>query len=154
MKVSHGIWAAAFASLSVAMVVAVFAIVGSPAQMAEYRRDSQRVAALLRFASELREYTRAVDSEPAKPLPDQTPDRLTSLNVEDDWIDPLTRQPYRYRRLDDDRFEVCATFEMTSAEFERRGQKLPDDRWRHNGGEHCVAFDRRESVNDFWPYMR
>ncbi|MFQ3587259.1 MAG: hypothetical protein SNJ74_04625 [Fimbriimonadaceae bacterium] len=153
MRATHGIWAVAFAGLSIALVVAVFAIVGTPADMARYRRDSQRVADLLRFASELREQTRSSGHEPAKPLPDRVPDRLASLDVKNDWIDPLTRQPYRYRKIDEDRFELCATFEMSSEQFERRGRRLPDDRWRHGAGERCIVFDRTDFPTDYWPYQ-
>lgn len=147
-------WAVVFASLSIGLVVAVFAIVGSPADMAKYRRDSQRVADLLRFANEMREHTRASASGAALPLPDRLPEQLNGRNLRAEWIDPLTRRPYRYRKLDADRYEVCATFELTFEEFERRGVKLPNARWRHQAGEHCVPFKLSEAPGEWWQYMR
>ena len=120
-------------------IVAGFWLLGSPGQQRLRSLDSERINDLTQIASELA-YT--VDnpggSKPAPPLPEQFPDSVTTRT---DLTDPVTREPYEYRRLSDSSYELCATFATDSkAQDNTQPTGLSPSinaRWSHPVGRHC-----------------
>jgi hypothetical protein len=51
-------------------------------------------------------------------------------------LDPETGAPYEYRRVDGNRYELCATFTGDGGE----------GFWRHSAGRHCYSFDLLKPV--------
>lgn len=67
-------------------------------------------------------------------------------------MDPLTKKPYGYLKLDDKRYEIRVEFELPSSALEKEGLTLPDRRWRHPAGEHRMDFtlkDRDDSSLEY-----
>ena len=144
------IWLAAFLFVTLTLVVSVLQITGGPVEMAKYDRDQQRIQDVLEIS---REFNVNRWDMPAggkiSPLPTALP-KGADGNPKPDHLDPISRLPYRYQRLTDRRFEVCAVFELSSTEFERRGKKLPDKRWTYAAGEKCIEFDRKAKPEEYW----
>lgn len=115
------------ACIVLAAVVGGLAVIGSPASARERRFDATR-------ASDLSEIDRAIrfDDSGAAGLP------ATLAEIEahaGSLVDPVTAQPYEYRIIDHNAFELCATF--THASEERAGG------WRHGPGRQCFTRTQR-----------
>ena len=103
-------------------VIGGFAIVGSPAAQRERRMDERRGDDLTDIELAVVSYRQDHDRVPAS---------IDDLGGAGRARDPLTSQPYEYRALDDNRFELCATF-----------QQPANDRyasWRHDAGRQCFV---------------
>jgi hypothetical protein len=98
----------AISAAGLVFMVIGFFIVGGPAQGRMERRDSERfedLQSLSSCISDLDDATRAaLPALLSEPLPCFNSTRPIRL-------DPLSDQPYRFERLDELRFSVCATFE-------------------------------------------
>lgn len=117
---------AALMVVTTAAVVAGLAVLGSPATQRELRLDDRRVEDLV-------EIEHAVGSYRLKHK--SLPNSLRALFAEMPWTtmaaDPVTAEPYEYRVLDQNHYELCATF-----------QRASDERvssWQHGIGRTCFA---------------
>jgi hypothetical protein len=124
-----------------AAIVAGFWLLGSPGKQRLISLDSQRVQDLSSIASQMNsDLTPINEAAPAKPLPEQLPERIS-----DQFKDPETQVPYSYRRINDNAYELCATFALASDEKNVNTQviqPLGDVRWKHPAGLHCYEFDK------------
>lgn len=123
-------------------IVAGFWLLGSPGQQRLLSLDSERVDDLTQIASNL---VYAVENPgnttPAPPLPEQLPNSMASR---DDLRDPLTDEPYEYRRLSDSAYELCATFATDSTQLEKTSQ-FSNTQWPHPAGRHCFEVAKSAS---------
>lgn len=99
---------------------------GSPTVERERLVDEQRVAALQQLASVISFYHEASGELPA------------SLDVLVDGRnllflprDPVSDAPYEYLPGDAEAYELCASFDAASPDYEPAGF------WRHTAGRHC-----------------
>jgi len=131
-----------FAGMITACVIAVvilgFVSVGSPKQQRARRLDQQR-------ANDLQQLTYTLDNFYAtkKTLPDSLQElkNVPEVSVSSS-LDPATGQPYEYRKLAADKYELCATFETvvssTASGISKSGYTGPFDRfWDHPAGRSC-----------------
>jgi hypothetical protein len=122
-----------------AAIVAGFWLLGSPNQQRLISLDTQRVQDLSMIASELNIDLSPINgSTAAKPLPEQLPQR-----IRDQFKDPDTQEPYTYKRISDQAYQLCATF-ATSSQKPQPTQNFPmgDARWQHPEGTHCYEFEK------------
>lgn len=129
------------AAVLTALVVGFF-LLGSPGQQRLLSLDSERVNDLSQIASNL---VYAVENPgnatPAPQLPESLPDSITSR---DDLRDPLTNEPYEYRRLSDSAYELCATFATDSTQQNKTSQFI-NTQWPHPAGRHCFEIAKSAS---------
>lgn len=117
-----GVNARAFAAAA-AIAVGVgllggFLIIGSPSEQRKLEADRRRIQHMREIAGYL-----GGRSE----LPDIAPAHI---------VDPVTNQPYEYRKLGATRYELCATFDSPGAERSM---------WAHGPGRHCFSLDASAS---------
>ena len=114
------------------VVAAAFMVLGSPSRERAEALDRQRIADLRREAQDLAERYKATSALP--------PGRLS-----DPKHDPVSGRAYGYRRIAATKYELCATFQRSSAKIE---DPVLDDGtfWRHPPGEACYEFDARSPV--------
>ncbi|CAN1557049.1 hypothetical protein MCEMSE15_02461 [Fimbriimonadaceae bacterium] len=115
-----------------------FQRLGTPVEMGKYRRDAQRWD---RFRLLM------TDIDEKMPLPKSGKPRVFP-KVVSKWtlagpnylprVDPLTGLPFEYRWISADRVEVCIDFELSSAEYRRRGDRLPPLFLKYSAGRTCV----------------
>jgi hypothetical protein len=107
-----------------AMAGGVYAV-GRPATARDQQLDARRV-------SDLQEMQRMVDLQWSREqrLPDLPP--LSR--------DPESGQPYEYRVLSENRYELCAVFTGSSREANERP---PGDFWTHDAGRQCFEIEAR-----------
>ena len=122
----------AFAMISlvsvVAAVIAGFWLLGSPSQQRLIALDGDRIRDLQAIAREIQDFP-GEDSVPPESLP-------APRNGFNDFRDPVTDEPYEYRRLSETHYELCATF-ATDSQAQRRPPLAQNDRWQHPAGRHC-----------------
>ena len=124
-----------------AAVIAGLVLVGSPGEARLVKLDHQRTSDLYRIVDSVNAHWTRHESLPAD---------LNSL-VEayelDSITDPDTGQPYRYRPLGDNRYELCATFAK-----ECPAENSQCAHWRarqdieirgHAAGEECYEISAR-----------
>ena len=125
-------------------IVAGFLMLGSPGQQRLISLDSERVNDLSQIASNL-VYTveNPGNTTPAPQLPESLP---ASIASRDDLRDPLTKEPYEYRRLNDSAYELCATFATNSTQPEPdKTPQLINTQWPHPVGRHCFEIAKSAS---------
>ena len=130
----------------VSAVVYGLTLVGTPAQQRLIQFDERRVSDLQSITYNIDSYWQRNDSLPAS-LEDLR-DPLYSLNS---FVDPKTREPYEYRVTSDTAYELCATFETDSSEYE--GQALPYfpggvSFWEHGIGRPCFSLEVRKATTE------
>ena len=122
--------------LIIAVVAVVFIslvaglwIVGSPANARRERMDANRV-------SDLRGIMRATDDfwEQNSRLPASLTELASDARVDVAAVDPTTSEPYGYRTLTDETYELCAVFEAESDVAEAR---VAPGFWAHEVGRIC-----------------
>jgi hypothetical protein len=114
----------------VAIVVAAFVTIGSPNRARAEALDRQRVLNLGNVAAGLHE------DYSAGPLPAALPQPRR---------DPVSGKPYEYQRLGDNRYHLCATFELPTPPDQRTGSDV-NTFWRHPAGRFCYTFDAGSRV--------
>lgn len=129
MTLSRAITVAAIL-IVVATVVAAFVTIGSPNHARAEALDRQRVSDLGDVAAELHE------DYSAGPLPALLPQPRH---------DPVSAKPYEYRRFGDNRYQLCATFELPTPPDKRTGPDV-NTFWHHPAGRFCYTLDAGNRV--------
>jgi len=122
-----------------AIIVAGFFIIGSPADQRLYRFDEQKVQDLIGIQSQVVIFWQDKDRLPNDL--DETKDPIKSFAIP---TDPQTGEDYKYNTLGPLTFELCATFNKESRD-QLRSQARPyffdefffDESWEHGEGETC-----------------
>ena len=130
------IFVAVVVIIVVAVVVGGLILLGSPAQERMRRIDAQRVADLSAVASAVDLYWTRHKSLPAS-LEDLSRERSGSVRL----LDPDTKQPYSYRRIGDNSYELCADFARDSTD---QSDALHKNFWAHGQGRQCFNLKVQE----------
>lgn len=126
-------------------LISGFFIAGTPTQQRNIRLDEQRINQLMELQNQLVNYAQSKSTLPAD---------LTSLEA---WVgtlplDPITQQPYIYKKTSTTTFQLCATFAepLTDDIYDSYygpsyaeksiPQLVGGSSWVHPTGEYC--FDR------------
>lgn len=143
-----------FVSIVVIAVVAVVAVglylAGSPARERDRRFDEQRLNALQQVSSAVQYYFDRQTS---------LPKTLDELKGKPDYyipalLDPKTGTSYEYTILSATTYELCATFDLPSAQSDPHTPKpaygvyrggSDADFWNHAEGRVCFSFDLSKS---------
>jgi hypothetical protein len=126
--------------VAISLIVAVLAVVivgvtllDSPAQECLRRLDERRVDDLRSISAELDFYwTRE------RTLPPSLEDLAKEPGVFIELHDPETGQPYEYRVLSSNTYELCAEFARDTADEQGRSYR---DSWSHSQGRHCFELE-------------
>lgn len=127
--------AAAVALLVIAGMVLGFMTIGPPNHARDVAIDQKRVDDLQDIAGRLR--TRYRDTGD---LPTTLPSNFARSH------DPVTNQPYTYRKVDPSHFMLCATFTTASENDDSIGTTF----WKHGAGSKCYTLD--QSSEPILPY--
>jgi hypothetical protein len=116
-------------TLVVASIIAGVILVGSPAQGRRERLDAGRI-------EDLRRIMLAMDSFWIRNerLPRSIEELVEDPRVQVNTVDPGSAEPYEYHPLDDETYELCASFDGESPAPVRR---TPADFWSHGPGRQC-----------------
>ena len=128
-------------AISLAVVVLAVIIVGiclldSPAQERLRRLDERRVDDLRELSYELDFYWTREGT-----LPISLEELSSEPGVFVDPLDPETGQPYEYRVLSSNTYELCAVFALDTAAEQDRFYK---DVWSHGTGRQCFQLEARD----------
>ncbi len=139
MKRSLGtsILVVATAVAAVSVVVGIL-IIGSPSEGRLNALDSGRVADLQGIMGATDLFWSRNERLP-RDLAELAADPRTALNT----VDPGASEPYSYRIVDVDTYELCAIFDRDSATLP--GRPLADF-WRHGSGLHCFELEVDKAV--------
>lgn len=136
----------------VALVIAGFFIMGSPAEQRKLRYDNERINALQSIQYMITDYYRNKQMLPESL--DVLEDPLMGNHVP---VDPETGESYTYNKTEALRFELCATFAKESlkdasakAQASTYVQPELDTNWQHDAGEVC--FERTIDPDNYQPY--
>ena len=113
----------------VAAIVTGIVILGSPSEERARRLDQVRVSELEGIKTAVEFYQRANGRLPAS---------LSELSLQPGVrisTDPTTNEPYPYRTVSADEFELCATFDRASEPQRGSGVNI----WQHPAGAHCFT---------------
>lgn len=109
-----------------------FATIGTPQHVRLVELDRRRVSDLQLIDGTVR------DNAARRPAGSEVPARYGET-----WVrDPLTGQPYGYRRESPTRYVLCATFALPS------DADTVEARWRHGAGLTCFREDRASARPD------
>jgi type II secretory pathway pseudopilin PulG len=134
--------AVAASAVVVAALAGALAVLGWPAQQRQRALDDRRLRDLQDIVEVVQGYAKKRNA---------LPQDLPPLKEENSWRnfwtgDPDTREPYEYKALDDQSFQLCAVFSLPSS--------ASDDhtyygRWRrtHAAGKQCFTYTRDDDVN-------
>lgn len=122
----------------VAVSIAGFWLLGSPAKQRLISLDTERVNDLSAISEQLWRPVAESNGNSSDTLPDVLPDADQKTNT---YLDPETGEPYEYRRLSDRTYELCATFAFESQSEESDMNWQQGTNWRHPAGRHCYKFD-------------
>ena len=117
----------------VVSIVAGVIMIGSPVEGRLQRLDSGRI-------SDFRGVMSASDLFWSRN--ERLPESLSKLaedpRTSNNTVDPGTAEPYEYRAVGDDTYELCATFDRASSEPPGRPTS---DFWRHSAGRQCFRLE-------------
>lgn len=123
-----GIVLAVAAAAAGAAVIAGVIVVGGPERGRTERLDAER-------AEDLRGIMQAIDR--FRTDHERIPATLQELarypRVRVDILDPDSQEPYGYRVMEENRYELCAVFDRKS----RAKRQTPADFWSHPAGVTC-----------------
>ena len=111
-----------------AAVVAGVYLLGSPVEERARRLDERRVQDLSGIAQAVDLYWTRESRLPAS-LEQLRTDTGAGITV----ADPSTGAPYDYRQLEDEKYELCASFEGDS----RDSNRFDNGFWTHRAGRQC-----------------
>ena len=129
--------------VAISLVVAVVGVViggilllESPAEVRARRLDERRV-------DDLRDITRRLDIYWTREgaLPSSLEDLANEPGVFIELLDPETGQPYEYRVVSSNTYEVCAEFARDTAEEQGRHYR---DYWSHGAGRQCFELEAQD----------
>jgi hypothetical protein len=120
-------WASAL--VVAAVVAAALSIIGKPSEQRLMRLDERRVMDLRGFTGAVNRYRGQRQELPAR-AEDVIDGQITTRLP----LDPESQQPYDYRVIDAEHYEVCATFSRPSRE-------PANDFWFHEAGRSCFSLD-------------
>ncbi len=140
-----------FLTSAVVLVVAAVAFgfwtLGSPLRQREAAWDARRVADLRAIAAEIHAYWKRKDEIQARVLPDSLRALASAAGAQPLSLqDPLTGQPYEYRRQEGPAYELCAMFARPSAGYGRETASRPPSFWDHPRGLRCFVLDAARDV--------
>jgi hypothetical protein len=120
----------------VGAIVGGLMMIPSPGAARQRRMDERRVADLAAIG-------RAVDLYRSRRgmLPQGVDALATEAGTRISTLDPDTREPYEYRAIDSDSYELCARFREPSI---RPGRGI--DFWDHQAGRQCFGLDAQQVV--------
>lgn len=127
--------------LVAASIIAGFFTVGSPLRARQYRFDTQRVNDLSSLQWQIISYWQTKDA-----LPATLDDLRDSISGFMPPLDPATRQAYGYEVKGSLQFELCANFDLPSADDPRTSKPASlaypyegyePESWDHAGGTQC-----------------
>jgi hypothetical protein len=119
-------------------VAAGLKVLGPPGEERARKLDVQRVSDLQQLASALDSYRTRHGH-----LPDSAETAAGEFNVVMVARDPDTNQPYGYRVLDSDRYELCADFQRAS-QPDRHSPAVGF--WSHGPGRQCFTRNLRPPI--------
>lgn len=111
-------------------IITGFSLGGSPQNERLYRLDNERVVHLQQIDDFVQTYWNAHNVLPQ--TLDQVNPPTSSFMIP---VDPLTNQPYIYRIVNAQQFELCATFAKESREPESAYPST--NNWKHRQGYYC-----------------
>lgn len=119
--------------VSVVVIVAIAAglwLIGSPELQRSRRLDERRLEDLRLITAQIDGYwTRH------RALPETLDALQTEPGMAPAPVDPVRHEPYSYRPIDEDSYELCAVFATLS--------EHPGSTWAHEKGEDCFEFDAK-----------
>lgn len=118
-----------------------FQRLGTPVEMGKYRRDEERWDRFRLLVTDLDEKMPLPKSGKPRVFPKVVSKWTMEGPTYSPRVDPLTRKPFEYRWISDDRIEVCIDFELSSEEFRRRGDRLPPMFLKYSAGRTCVPVE-------------
>ena len=120
-------------AVTVVSVIAGIVIVGSPAQGRLEQLDAARI-------SDLQSITYAIDSafRTDSVLPTSLEELSRDPRTQVNTMDPGTLAPYEYRVIDEDSYQLCATFDRDASDPALRA---PTAFWAHPVGRHCFDLE-------------
>ena len=141
------VFAAAAAVVVLASTSAGFLTLGSPMRQREALWDHRRIGDLRAIAREVRmQWTRSRIEN--RRLPDNLQTLAAELGAAPlNVTDPLTREPYEYRKRTEQAYELCAVFTAASERRARAGS-VPPSPWDHPAGRACFVLDAARNVPD------
>jgi hypothetical protein len=119
-----------------AAIAGGFFLIGPPSEARLHRLDDRRVSDLRELSSAVNVYwTRK------RQLPSSLDATMAELYGGRPPVDPDTTEPYGYRAIDGNRYELCAVFDRASQDGAvARG----DPFWSHTAGRQCFALDAKD----------
>ena len=141
MKPSFRVLLAGLVAVVVADAIAGgFYIIGPPGEARLHRLDNQRVSDLRELSSAVNVYwTRK------RQLPGSLDATMAELYGGRPRVDPATAEPYGYRAIDGNRYELCAVFDRASQDGTAAGGT---PFWSHTSGRQCFALDAKDLTKD------
>ena len=124
------------ATVVVAAVIGGIILLDSPAQERLRRLDERRVDDLRELA-----YTVDVYWTREGTLPSSLEELSNERGYYEELVDPETGEPYEYRVLSGNTYELCAQFARDTAEEQDRFYK---DYWAHGPGRQCFELEARD----------
>jgi len=128
-----------FAVVVLAVILIALSLLDSPAQERLRRLDERRVDDLRELSYELDFYWTREGI-----LPTSLEDLSSEPGVFVDLLDPETGQPYEYRVLSSNTYELCAVFALDTAVEQRRFYK---DVWSHGSDRQCFQLEAQDVSN-------
>jgi len=129
-------WMAGLSALVVTgMLILGFLYIGAPSTQRTLRADRKRVQDLYQLTTKINGRWNSNDHK----LPEHL-DELTDAAL----ADPVTRLAYEYHVKEGSRYELCATFALSS----QRNEAMPQSSaWSHPAGRHCFVIDASQMLN-------
>jgi hypothetical protein len=129
----QGLLLAIVSAVVIGAVVTGFLVMGSPQDARKAELDKRRV-------EDLRMLANLMTPETGRPLRDSLELNSYNPDLKAQVTDPVTGEPYGYRVIDRDHFELCATFDT---ELRAQDMQMWEREWAHVKGRNCFRFDAR-----------
>jgi hypothetical protein len=126
------------AAVVIVSVIAGIVVIGSPTQGRMQALDAGRLADLQGIMGATDLFWSRNERLPAA-LDELADDPRSSVNT----VDPGSGEPYAYRVVDEDTYELCATFDRESTTTPGRPVA---DFWRHGPGLQCFEIEVDKAV--------
>lgn len=128
----------------VAAIITGFYLIGSPGKERQRRLDTTRTQHLESLSYSIDYYYRSAGQKLPSQLSELT--LSSSYRLQPQQLkDPGTGEPYGYRVIDQDTYELCATFVQTSADrnINQPPPTAEPNFWNHGAGRQCFSLDVR-----------